>query len=55
MSRLTRKTENRVEVIKTIMSSLKSDELYNVLNYQKMSEQQIKQYMHQPLLIHQLG
>ena len=46
----TKKGAKRIEVMETIMNSLKSDDIYNVLNYQNMNESQIKQYMHQPLL-----
>ena len=50
MSKMSGKGKNRIEVLETIMFTLKSDEIYDVLKYQEMSEQKIKQFMYQPLV-----
>jgi hypothetical protein len=44
------KSKRRTRILQAVMDSLKSPDIYGVINYKKQSEDKIKSYQHQPLL-----
>lgn len=44
------KSERRINIVKDIMRTIKSDKIFGRIKYKQKDEAYIKQYMHQPLI-----
>ncbi len=49
MDQQAKKTEKRVTVLNRVFDVITNPEVYNTINYRKLDESRIKQYLHQPL------